>query len=365
MRATRRRTVVRSAERKRTCHAPRGSQSCWLDLDVTVLAGGVGAAKFLRGLVQTVDPARLSIVVNTADDEDFFGLRVCPDIDTVIYTLAGVAHPRQGWGRAGDTFVCLEELSRFFGPAWFSLGDRDLATHIFRSKRLAAGASLSVVTADIARLFGLSSRVIPMTDQRVCTLVETARGLLPFQEYFVKHRARPAVRSIAYHGVRSARPAPGVISSIMAADVVLLAPSNPIVSIGPILAVRGVRSALEATNAAVAAVSPIVRRSAVTGPAARMMRALGISPTVKGVASLYRPFLDLIAIDRRDARHAKSIERTGPRVLVTDILIPDTSLAALLARRLLERLTDPAILASRATSGRNHPRRRHSRYFSG
>jgi len=365
MRATGTQIAVRSKGRKRARFAPGDSKPSRLDLDVTVLAGGVGAAKFLRGLVRTVDPARLSIVVNTADDEDFFGLRVCPDIDTVIYTLAGVAHPRQGWGRAGDTFTCLEELSRFFGPAWFNLGDRDLATHIFRSQQLAAGASLSAVTADIARLFGLTSRVIPMTDQRVRTVVETARGLLPFQEYFVKHGARPAVKSIAYRGVRSARPAPGVISSIMAADVVLLAPSNPIVSIGPILSLPGVRSALGATEAAVAAVSPIIGRSAVTGPAARMMRALGISPTAKGVASLYRPFLDLIAIDHRDAHHAKSIERTGARVLVSDILIPRVSHATLLARRLLERLTDPAILASRAPSARNHPDRRHSRHFSG
>lgn len=341
-----------------------GSRRSYLDLDVTVLAGGVGAAKFLRGVVRTVDPARLSIVVNTADDEDFFGLRVCPDIDTVIYTLAGVAHPRQGWGRAGDTFVCLEELSRFFGRPWFMLGDRDLATHIFRSQRLAAGSRLSAVTADIARLFGLTSRVIPMTNQRVRTVVETARGLLPFQEYFVKHGARPAVKSIAYQGVDSARPAPGVISSIAGADVVLLAPSNPIVSIGPILAVPGVRRALGATKAAVAAVSPIIGRSAVTGPAARMMRALGVSPTARGVAILYRHFLDLLAIDRRDARHAESIEQTGPRVLVTDILIPHASRAALLARRLLERLLEPDILALRVASGRNHPSRRHPPNFS-
>ena len=216
---------------------------------ITTLAGGVGAAKFLRGLVRRVDPRRLSVIVNTGDDETFYGLHVSPDVDTVLYTLAGVVNRANGWGLAGESFHALEALGRFYGKPWFNLGDRDLATHLYRSERLRAGASLAEVTAEIAESLGVKSRVMPMSDDRVHTHVKLKRRPpMPFQEYFVRGRARGNVERIELRGIEEARPLPAALDAIAESSAVILAPSNPFVSLGPILELRGVRDALRAVR---------------------------------------------------------------------------------------------------------------------
>ncbi len=311
---------------------------------ITVLAGGVGAAKFLRGLVRAVPPSLVSVIVNTADDHSFFGLHVSPDLDTVVYTLAGVSHPAHGWGRAADSFNCLQELRRFYGRPWFALGDRDLATHIFRTERLAAGKSLTSVTGDLARSFGIKAQVLPMTDQPVRTVLRTSRGILAFQDYFVRCRARPAIKTISLRGARQARPAPGVVDSILKAALVILAPSNPLVSIWPILSIPGIKAALTRTPATVVAISPIVGGKAVTGPAARMMRAVSRGSSSADVAKLYRSFLDLMVVDRHDRRAAREIRALGIGTLEESIIIPTAARAQALARRLLAHLSPAAML---------------------
>ncbi|MCC6764818.1 MAG: 2-phospho-L-lactate transferase [Deltaproteobacteria bacterium] len=306
---------------------------------LTVLAGGVGAAKFLRGLIQSTDPASLTIIVNTADDDRFFGLAVSPDLDTITYTLAGLAPRRRGWGLAGDRFRCLEALGRLYdGAGWFRLGDRDLATHIYRTDRLAAGASLSVVTAELATAFGVVSRVLPMTDQPVRTVLETDRGRLSFQRYLVANRARPIVRGIRYRGAATARPAPGVLRAIRDARAVIIAPSNPFLSIGPMLALPGIRAALSARRGPVAAVSPLVRGRAVTGPLARLLRRFGHPVSSVGIARCYRPFLDALVIDRGDRRDAVALEREGCRAVVADTIFSAPRRAVRTSRALLAAL---------------------------
>ncbi len=304
-----------------------------------MLAGGVGAAKFLRGLIQSTDPASLTIVVNTADDDRFFGLAVSPDLDTIIYTLAGMASRRRGWGLAGDRFRCLEALGLLYDDAgWFRLGDRDLATHIYRTDRLAAGASLSAVTAELGAAFGVAARVLPMTDHPVRTVLDTDDGHLSFQRYLVERRTRPSVRGIRYRGASAARPAPGVVRAIRDADAVIIAPSNPFLSIGPMLAVPGIRSALSARRRPVAAVSPLVRGRAVTGPLARLLRRFGHPVSSVGIARCYRPFLDLLVIDRRDGRDAFALEREGCRAVLADTIFSTPRRAARTARALLAAL---------------------------
>ena len=303
-----------------------------------MLAGGVGAAKFLRGLVRIADPAALTIIVNTGDDERFFGLAVSPDLDTITYTLAGVANPRTGWGLAGDTFACLDALQRFYDARWFQLGDRDLATHIHRSARLADGASLTQISAEVARGFGVRARILPMSNQRVRTMIETDAGALPFQRYLIQHRAKPRVRRVRYQGARRARPAPGVVQAIRNAAAVIIAPSNPFRSGGPMLAVPGIRRALERRRGPTAAVSPIVGGRAVTGPLARLLRASGLPVSPVGVAACYRPFLDLMLIDRRDRAAAADLAASGVRSVVADTVFTNPAAAAHAARRLLAAL---------------------------
>jgi LPPG:FO 2-phospho-L-lactate transferase len=302
------------------------------------LAGGVGAAKFLRGLIRIADPSALTIVVNTADDERFYGLAVSPDLDTVTYTLAGAANPRTGWGLRGDSFRCLDALGRFHGPGWFHLGDRDLATHIYRTERLARGASLAAVTAEICRAFGVATRVLPMSNDPVRTVVHTSEGRLAFQRYLVARRARPTVRAISYRGARRARPAPGVVAAIRDAAAVIIAPSNPFLSIGPILAIRGVRRALVARRGPVAAVSPIVGRRAVSGPLARLLRRFRLPVAAAGIAACYRPFLDTLVIDRRDREQAAALEAQGYRVVLAETVFATPVRAARTARSLLAAL---------------------------
>ena len=305
---------------------------------LTMLAGGVGAAKFLRGLLRVAEPAALTIIVNTGDDERFFGLAVSPDLDTITYTAAGVANPRFGWGIRGDSFQCLEALGRYYPETWFQLGDRDLATHLYRTERLAAGARLSTVTAEICGAFGVAVRVLPMTNDPVRTVLETADGALPFQDYLVRRKARPAVRRIRYVGAACARPAPGVLAAIRDADAVIIAPSNPLLSIGPMLAMSAVRRALEARRRPTVGVSPLVGGRAPSGPLARQLRRLGLPPSSLGIAACYRPFLSALMIDRRDRADAAALEAAGCHAIVADTVFTTTPRAARAARRMLTAL---------------------------
>lgn len=290
-------------------------------MKITTLAGGVGAARFLEGLVRVVPQEDITVISNTGDDEDFFGLRVSPDIDIVIYTLAGAVDAEQGWGLAGETFHALDALRRFGYETWFNLGDQDLATHAHRTQMLRDGATLSEATRSIAQAFGLRLTMLPMSDDRVRTVVETDAGALAFQEYFVKRRTEDEVRAVRFDGIDHAQPAPAVIEAIREADVVVVAPSNPIVSIGPILGVQGVREALRETNARVVAVSPILGGRTVKGPADRMMASLGMTPTAVGVAEAYRDFLDVLVIDEEDRALAPAVDAAGVRAVVAPTLM--------------------------------------------
>lgn len=300
-----------------------------------MLAGGVGAARFLRGLIRRIDPGRLTVVVNTADDDTFFGLHVSPDVDTVLYTLAGLADPARGWGRADDTFACLGALGALGEPTWFQLGDRDVATHLFRTERLRRGWSPSRVTMALRARLGVRADVRPMSDESVRTWVHTSRGRIPFQDYLVRRRARDAVRRIEIAGARGARPAPGVLSAIRRADALLLPPSNPLVSIGPILAIPAIRSAVQRHPGPRIAISPLVGGRAVRGPLHRMLRALGHPASAVGVARLYRGMIDCFVLDARDRHQADRIEALGYDVLVTDTLMHDARGAARLASTVL------------------------------
>jgi LPPG:FO 2-phospho-L-lactate transferase len=299
----------------------------------------VGAAKFLRGLARTAGQQRLRIIVNTGDDEDFYGLHVSPDLDTVVYTLAGVANRTAGWGLEGETFKTLGALARFYGQPWFNLGDRDLATHLFRTERLRAGHRLSRVTAEIARRFGVRARVMPMSDERVRTFVKL-RGLtaMPFQEYFVQRRARGMVERIDLRGVARARPLAAALEAIRRSTVVIVAPSNPFVSIGPILALHGMREAMRRVRARVVAISPIVAGKAVRGPAARMMRSMGYEASALGVARLYRDVCATFVLDEKDRHIAAAVERLGMRAVVTDTIMADETRSARLADVVLRAL---------------------------
>ncbi len=312
---------------------------------ITILAGGVGGARFVRGLAALVDGRRLTVIGNTGDDEEFFGLHVAPDLDTMVYTLAGLADPVRGWGRRGETFACLEALGDLGEPIWFGLGDRDLATHLLRTARLRAGWPLSRVTAAFVRAHGVRARVLPMTDDRVRTFVHTERGRLPFQDYLVRLKARGTVRRIEVTGARRARPAPGVLEAIARSQAIVFAPSNPLVSIGPILAVPAIRRALARRRGRVAAVSPLVGGRAVRGPLHRMLRGLGLEVSVRGVARLYRGLVDVFVLDRRDAAWAERLEALGMRVVVTDTIMRTPARAARLAGVVLRALDERRAVA--------------------
>lgn len=306
-------------------------------MDVVVLAGGVGGARFLRGLVHRHDPARVTAVVNVGDDLEHLGLRICPDLDSITYWLAGVVHPQQQWGRAEETHTVATELARFGHEPWFTLGDRDLATHLHRSARLRAGASLSEVTAEVAAAFGVEVRLLPATDETVATRIITADGRdLHFQEYWVRERAGPEVAEVRLAGAEQARPAPGVLEAIVGADAVLLAPSNPVVSIGTILEVPGLRAALDATNAPVVGVSPIIGGRVVRGMADRLLPAVGAEVSAVGVARHYGSLLDGWVLDRQDADQAAAVRALGMACEVTDTLMDDVEVAGALAATCLE-----------------------------
>lgn len=290
---------------------------------IAAIAGGTGAAKLLRGLAACVDPARLTVIGNTGDDTDVWGLHVCPDLDTVTYALAGTLDVARGWGLANETFHCLRAMAGHGVDTWFSLGDRDLATHLVRTRALREGRTLSEVTATLARALGVSARLLPMSDDPVRTRLRTPDGWLSFQEYFVRQKALVDVLEVVYDGADAAHPAPGVLAAIAGAEAVIVCPSNPVTSVGPVLAVPGIVSALAATRAPVVAVSPIVGDAAVSGPAARLMRARGLDVSPAGVAAAYAPWLRHLLIDTRDAGSAPALERLGVSAVVTDIVMTD------------------------------------------
>jgi len=299
----------------------------------------VGAARLLRGLHSLLDPRRLTIIVNTGDDETFFGLHVSPDVDTIIYTLAGVVSPTQGWGLRNDSFAGLAALGRFYDATWFRLGDRDLATHIFRTDGLRRGATLTAVTHAIARAHGLRATVLPMSNDAVRTFVTVAgKRPLPFQQYLVRGRGRGRVTHITLRGTQRARPTPGALRAIHEAAFVIIPPSNPLVSIDPILALRGMRNALRTTDARIAAISPIVAGAPVKGPLHRMLRGLGHEVSPVGVARLYASVADIFVIDQRDAALAPRVADLGMRPVVTDTLMTTPQKSRRLAATVLKEL---------------------------
>ncbi len=303
---------------------------------IVVLAGGVGAARFLQGLVQVVPQERLTVIVNTGDDRDFYGLHVSPDLDIVMYTLSGVVDETQGWGIRNDTYNTMQQLVAYGNEDWFKLGDRDLATHIQRTKLLREGKKLSEVTDELRRHFGLGMRILPMSDQPVQTHIATPAGLLHFQEYMVKRRCSDEVQDVVFVGANEARPAPGVLDALKDAEAILIAPSNPIVSIGSILAVPGVHDILHETSGMVVAVSPIVGGAPIKGPADKLMRGLGMEVSAVGVARCYRDFLDVMVIDEQDARLLDRVEDLGIPAIATNTIMRDTASKAALARTVLD-----------------------------
>jgi LPPG:FO 2-phospho-L-lactate transferase len=293
-------------------------------MKVVALAGGVGGAKLADGLARCLPPEDLTVIVNTGDDFEFLGLKICPDLDTVCYTLAGIANNATGWGRAGETWNALESLADLGGPAWFRLGDRDLGTHLERTRRLKIGRPLSQITQEFCQHWGIGPSVLPMSDDAVPTWVYTDEGDLPFQEYFVHRQCRPRVTGFRFEGVEQAQPAPGVLDALRQAGLVVLCPSNPWVSIDPILAVPGLRAALEPPEFArrpVIAVSPIIGGQTVKGPAAKMYTELGIEPSAYAVARHYETLLSGFILDQLDALQVKAVLSLGMETLLTDTLM--------------------------------------------
>jgi LPPG:FO 2-phospho-L-lactate transferase len=305
---------------------------------IAALAGGVGSARFLAGLLEVVDPGDVVIVGNTGDDDWFHGLRVCPDLDSVTYALAGANNPETGWGLAGETFTTLRALQRYGVPTWFNIGDQDFATHLYRTERLRAGDPLSAITADIAEAWGLRCRLIPMTDDTVATRVLAAlpggNVELALEEWFVRERCEPPVVAVRYEGADEAVPAPGVLEALREAEAIVICPANPILSIAPILAVPGIRDAV-AAHARVVGISNLIAGAAVRGPADRLLADLGIEASCVGVARAYRDLCAAFVIDDQDAARASEVEALGVRAVVTDTLMKDLDVAAALARETL------------------------------
>ena len=300
---------------------------------ITVLCGGVGAARYLRGLIRVVDPSDVTAVVNTGDDLTLHGLRICPDLDTVTYTLADGIDPERGWGLAGETWAAMEALDRYGGASWFRLGDKDLATHLFRTGRLHEGAGLAEVTAEVAAGWGVGVRLLPMTEDPVATRFTVEGGEeITFQDYFVRRRHEVPVTAVRFAGVELARPGPGVLDALEAAERVVVAPSNPIVSIGPVVAVPGVRDRLEARRDAVVAVSPIIAGAALKGPADRLLEELGDEASVVGVARRYAAFVGTLVIDEADAERAGAVEAEGVRCVVAPTIMSGPTESAALAQ---------------------------------
>ncbi len=303
---------------------------------IVVLAGGVGAARFLQGVVQVVPQEQITVIVNTGDDRDFYGLRVSPDIDIVMYTLAGLVNEAQGWGIRDDTYATMQRLTAYGNESWFMLGDRDLATHIHRTNLLRQGKTPSEIADDIRQHLGLQLRILPMSDQPITTHIQTPVGLLHFQEYMVKRRCSDEVQDIVFVGAREAKPAPGVLDALKHAEAILIAPSNPLVSIGSILAVPGIHDVLHETSGMIVAVSPIVGGAPIKGPADKLMRGMKMDVSAVGVARCYRDFLDVMVIDEQDAHLTEAIEDLGIPTVVTNTIMDSSEAKAALARRVLQ-----------------------------
>jgi LPPG:FO 2-phospho-L-lactate transferase len=313
---------------------------------ITVIAGGVGAARFLTGLVQVRPADEIIAIVNVGDDTELHGLSISPDLDTITYTLGGAIDPERGWGLVGETWLAMETLGRYGGSTWFNLGDRDLGTHLYRTARRQEGAPLSEVTAEIVAGWGLDLRLLPATDDRLRTML-TIDGVdgpieIGFQEYFVQLQHSVPVRAIRFDGEDEARPAPGVLEAIADAECVIVAPSNPLISIDPVLAVSGVRDAVTAVRERTVAVSPIVAGAALKGPADRLMSELGHTPTVVGVAELYAPLASSLVIDQADAALASAVESSGLRCVVAPTVMSTPEIAAELADTVLDAVVPAA-----------------------
>jgi LPPG:FO 2-phospho-L-lactate transferase len=303
---------------------------------ITALAGGVGAARFLTGLLEIVKEENVSIIVNTGDDIDLFGLHISPDIDIVANTLSGIVDEERGWGIKGDTFHCLEMLEKLGFETWFALGDKDFATHIFRTDLLRKGFTLSQVTDEICHSLGRKIRLLPMTNDRFETRIRIEEGLVHFEEYFVKRASKEEVLGVEFAGAANAKPSPKVIDSIMAAETVVICPSNPIVSIGTILSVDGIRDALRKTNARVVGVSPIVAGAPIKGSADKLLRGLGFEVSAFSVAKLYADFIDTFVIDNIDVAEKSLIEKLGVRVKITNTIMKNLDDKVRLAKVVLE-----------------------------
>ncbi len=304
---------------------------------ITALAGGVGAARFLQGAIKVVPQNELTVIVNTGDDIELFGLHISPDIDIVTYTLAGLVDEEKGWGVKGDSFNCLKMLGRYGYETWFQLGDMDLATHIHRTLLLRKGMSLSEATYKISRSLGLKVKIIPMTNEKFRTFIKTDKGLMHFQEFLVKRKAKDKVLGIVFKGSGKAKPSPDVINSIINSEIIIICPSNPIVSIGTILSLRGVREALKETCGVVAGVSPIIRGAPLKGPADILMKALNIDVSAYSVAKLYRDFLDVFVIDNQDRDQIKEIASLGIKVYTTNTIMKTLKDKVRLARFTIEK----------------------------
>jgi LPPG:FO 2-phospho-L-lactate transferase len=302
------------------------------------LAGGVGAARFLEGVIRVVPQEEVIIIGNVGDDIEVYGLHVSPDLDIVAYTLAGLVDPNKGWGFRGDTFRCQDALRKFGYATWFNIGDRDMATHLHRTQKLSEGKRLSQVTEDLVRSLGLRVKLLPSTDDQLTTYVTSRGKRMHFQEYMVKRRTKPRVDKVIFEGTKSAKPAKGVLESIATAKGVLVCPSNPIVSIGAVLAVPKIRTALKRTKAKVLAISPIIGGKTVKGPADKLMKSIGIEPSAVGVAECYRDFLDTLIIDRVDRKLAPKIEALGIRAIVAQTLMKTYADKTRLARLALSEL---------------------------
>lgn len=303
---------------------------------IVVLAGGVGAARFLQGVVQIVPQEQITVIVNTGDDRDFYGLRVSPDSDIVLYTLSGIVDETHGWGIKNDTYNTMQQLTRYGNEDWFMLGDRDIATHIHRTNLLRQGKTLSEVIDNLRTQLKLHLHVLPMSDSTIETHIQTPAGLFHFEEYMVKRRCEDEVQDVIFVGAKEAKPAPGLLDAIKQAEAILIAPSNPIVSIGSILSVPGVHDALHETSGMIVAVSPIVGGAPIKGPADKLMSGLGMEVSAVGVARCYRDFLDVMVIDERDAALATRIEDLGIPTVVTNTIMRDNGAKAALARTVLQ-----------------------------
>ncbi len=303
---------------------------------IVVLAGGVGAARFLQGVVQVVPQDQLVVIANTGDDREFYGLHVSPDIDIVMYTLAGIVDEKNGWGIRDDTYHTMKQLTSYSNEDWFALGDRDLATHIHRTNLLRQGKTFSEITEELRQHLKLQLRILPMSDQPIATHIQTPIGLIHFEEYLVKRRCSDEVQDVVFVGAKEAKPAPGVLDALKQADAILIAPSNPIVSIGSILAVPGVHDVLHEASGMIVAVSPIVGGAPIKGPADKLMRGMHIDVSAVGVARCYRDFLDVMVIDEQDAQLAEEIENLGIPTVVTNTIMRDDKAKAELARAVLQ-----------------------------